>query len=170
MKPELFQLYVNASDTLLSAMQSTYKLIAIDGQLHNEDMQILALHSNIINAELLTRLQNKIKLERQHDNIVKTINVQIAKTCKYILQLLNNPHTDTPDDLRMIQNLLTATIDFIQKDYITKYIDLSPMTSDFLTTRTILQQRNTTELPQYAWILTSISKLLQIANRKVISK
>ncbi|WP_299100668.1 hypothetical protein [uncultured Alistipes sp.] len=160
MDNSIFQLYINSSQALIDAMKNAVQIINIDGDIQREQNRIRQLSSE---DESNLLLRNTTSLLITREKYVQIINEKLIDSCfqiiDYIKEIINI--NSNAEEVRLAQQQLTAIVDFIQKPYILKDINLSSLSTTILSTTNDLNKKE--GLPQYKLLIDYLTKLYFLA-------
>ncbi len=160
MDNSIFQLYINSSQALIDAMKNAVQIINIDSNIQKEKIRIKQLSTE---DESNTLLRNTASLLITREKYTRIINEKLIDSCFQIIKFIKEIIKISPnaDEIRLAQQQLTAIVDFIQKPYILKDINLSSLSTIILSTTNGLIEKE--ELPQYKLLIDYLTKLYFLA-------
>lgn len=160
MDNSIFQLYINSSQALIDAMKNAVQIINIDSNIQKEKIRIKQLSTE---DESNTLLRNTASLLMTREKYTRIINEKLIDSCFQIIKFIKEIIKISPnaDEIRLAQQQLTAIVDFIQKPYILKDINLSSLSTIILSTTNGLIEKE--ELPQYKLLIDYLTKLYFLA-------
>lgn len=167
MTREFVDLYKYASDALIAAMQEVIQLIDIDGEMFKLDMLLLRVMRDPVQKQdtgKSTALYNeKLAVMHRRSESVRVINSSLVSSIKGLIKMIDVAFGDPTlvQEIALCQKQTDAIINFINKDYVIKDVDISGVKQLLLVN--IYKYTRKEQLPQFVKIIDQLLKLYNIS-------
>lgn len=170
---DMFNLYMDSSNALISAMKAAIQLINIENNL-----RLLSLNNKNSQNDINDFQAKNLPLLLQRIGQIKYLNNNLIKSCRNILELQQKILLQTDEksvstsfvfEISLVQQQLKAIIEFCKKDFMNTYLNISDLALEISNVQIMIKHRyeNLEMPPYYKPIIQYLSDLYSLCIRGI---